>query len=130
MSSLDESSLLNARSMMLNKYGFNLDEEEISDIMTRVKLFINTKEVAFLIDGKCYKEKALRYKNSLRYVDLLVQKDDGSFNVIDYKSSFAYSEHHLKQVRFYVKAISEITAKEVRGYICYLLADEIKIVPV
>ena len=130
MSSFDESSLLNARSMMLNKYGFNLDEEEISDIMTRVKLFINTKEVASLIDGKCYKEKALRYKNALRYVDLLVQKDDGSFNVIDYKSSFAYSEHHLKQVRFYVKAISEITAKEVRGYICYLLADEIKIVPV
>jgi exodeoxyribonuclease V beta subunit len=130
MSEFKESSLLNAKNMMLNKYGFHLSEEEIEDIMSRVGHFINSDDVTPLIDGKCYREKALRYKDSLRYVDLLVEKEDGSFNVVDYKSSIAYSEHHLKQVRFYVKAIREITGKEVRGYICYLLADESKLVEV
>ena len=93
-------------------------------------MFCNPKEIAELIKGKCYREKALRYKNSLRYIDLLVEQRDGTFNVIDYKSSFAFSEHHLKQVRYYVKAIKEISKKEVQGFICYLLADEIKIVKV
>lgn len=130
MSEFKESSLLNAKNMMLNKYGFHLSEEEIEDIMSRVGHFINSDDVTPLIDGKCYREKALRYKDSLRYVDLLVEKEDGSFNVVDYKSSIAYSEHHLKQVRFYVKAIREITGKEVRGFICYLLADEVKVVSV
>lgn len=130
MGEFKESSLLNAKNMMLNKYGFHLSEEEIEDIMSRVGHFINSADVAPLIDGKCYREKALRYKDSLRYVDLLVEKEDGSFNVVDYKSSMAYSEHHLKQVRFYVKAIREITGKEVRGFICYLLADEVKVVSV
>jgi len=130
MGEFKESSLLNAKNMMLNKYGFHLSEEEIEDIMSRVGHFINSADVAPLIDGKCYREKALRYKDSLRYVDLLVEKEDGSFNIVDYKSSIAYSEHHLKQVRFYVKAIREITGKEVRGYICYLLADETKLVEV
>jgi len=123
-------SLLNAKNMMLNKYGFNLSEDEIEDIMNRVEYFIKSSEIALLTDGRCYKEKALRYKNSLRYVDLLVEKEDGSFNVIDYKSSMAYSEHHLKQVRFYVKAIREITGKVVRGYICYLLSDKVSLVEV
>ena len=78
-------------------------------------------------------KKALRYKNNLRYIDLLVQKSEGlfsSWNVIDYKSSFAYSEHHLKQVRYYVKAIKEITGEDVDGYICYLLKEEVKFVKV
>ena len=51
-------------------------------------------------------------------------------NVIDYKSSSAYAEHHLKQVRYYVKAIKEITGEEVAGYICYLLNDKVKFVKV
>jgi len=122
--------IINAKNMMINKFGFTLSEEEIEDIVIRVGLFTQSLEVKTLTKGECFKEKALRYKNNLRYVDLLVECEDGSFNVIDYKSSFAFSEHHLKQVRYYVKAIREISGKSVQGFICYLLADEIKIVEV
>ncbi|MCK4737031.1 MAG: Dna2/Cas4 domain-containing protein, partial [Sulfurimonas sp.] len=66
---------------------------------------------------------------SLRYIDLLIKKDS-CWHVLDYKSSMAYSEHHLKQVRYYVQAIKKITGNEVNGYLCYLLKDEIKIVKV
>ena len=92
---------------------------------------VNSREFLTLISGEVYKEKAIRYKNNLRYIDLLVKSDkDEVWNVIDYKSSLSFSDHHLKQVRYYNKAIGEITGERVQGYICYLLADEVKLVKV
>ena len=132
--------ILHAKDMMINKYGYILEDSEIEDISVRVSNLINSKEFISLVDGECYREKAIRYKNNLRYIDLLVQTDvkqdvlslfsNITWNVIDYKSSFTFSDHHLKQIRYYVKAIKEITGDEVNGYICYLLEKEIKIVKV
>jgi exodeoxyribonuclease V beta subunit len=126
---LKEQNIIDAKDMMINKYGHILQKEEIEDINSRVKILLQNSEFKNLTNGECYQEKAVRYKNNLRYIDLLV-KDDFCWRVIDYKSSFAYSQHHLKQVRYYVKAIREITGDEVSGHLCYLLKDEIKIVEV
>lgn len=120
----------NAKNMMINKYGFRLDEKEIVDIENRVSKLIDNDEFKNLTSGECYREKALRYKDNLRYIDLLVNSDSGCWNVIDYKSSLSHSDHHIKQVNYYVKAIKEITGEEVNGYICYLLKDEVKLVKV
>ncbi|MDD2791216.1 MAG: RecB-like helicase [Sulfurimonas sp.] len=129
-----------AKDIMLNKYGYTLEASEIEDIQNRVSMLLNSAEFMKLIHGECYREKAIKYKNNLRYIDLLVkrplQEDTlslfsfGMWNVIDYKSSMAYSEHHVKQVKYYTKAIKEITGDEVAGYICYLLKDQIKILKV
>jgi exodeoxyribonuclease V beta subunit len=122
-----------AKHMMINKYGHILQDDEIEDIKNRVEALVRNPEFLSLCDGECYREKALRYKNNLRYIDLLVEKKDSllsSWNVIDYKSSLAFSQHHLKQVRYYVKAIKEITGDDVDGYICYVLKDGAKIVKV
>ena len=133
-------SIQDAKNMMINKYGYILDEDEIEDITSRVTMLLNSKEFMSLIDGECYREKAIRYKNNLRYIDLLVKansdKQDtqslfqsfGMWNIIDYKSSLNFSQHHIKQVNYYKKAVQEITGDEVDGYICYLLRDEIKLV--
>lgn len=130
MAAFDRESIESAKSMLLNKFGFTLEEQEVKDICNRVKMFVDSTELQKLTEGVCYREKALRYKNNLRYVDLLTENADGSFHVIDYKSSQAFSAYHVKQVRYYVKAIKEITQKEVRGFICYLLADKVKVVAV
>ncbi len=130
---LDEfnhSSMFNAHNMMINKFGYRLEDSEIRDIQNRVKILLEHSEFLELIEGECYREKALRYKKNLRYIDLLVKSKSGIWNVIDYKSSFAFSEHHIKQVQYYVKAIGAITGEEVDGYICYLLEDEVKLVKV
>lgn len=129
-----------AKDMMINKYGYILEDAEIEDIQNRVTMLLNSSEFLTLINGECYREKAIRYKNNLRYIDLLVESQakedslslfsDGIWNVIDYKSSLGYSEHHLKQVRYYVDAIKKITGDAVDGYICYLLEDKVKIVKV
>lgn len=130
MANFENDSISHAKDMMLNKYGYALDENEIDDLTSRVNLLTQNEEFKTLIDGECFKEKALRYKNNLRYIDLLVKKDSGKWNVIDYKSSLAYSEHHIKQVKYYVKAIKEITGDEVNGYLCYLLHDSVKIMQI
>ena len=130
MSEFSLEKLTNASYMTLNKFGYSLEDKALENIGHRVKNLINSEEFKKLSEGECYREKAIRYKNNLRYIDLLVKRSDGGWNVIDYKSSFAYSEHHLKQVRYYVRAIKEITGDEVDGYICYLLENEVKMVRV
>ena len=120
----------NAKDMMINKYGYSLEESEIEDIESRVVRVIESEEFISLASGECYKEKALRYKDNLRYIDLLVKQDDDSWVVIDYKSSMSYFDKHVKQVEYYVKAIKDITGNEVKGYIAYILEKEVKIVKV
>ena len=142
LSEFSVENISHAKNMMINKYGYILEDEEIEDISSRVNMLMNSQEFLKLIEGECYREKAIRYKNNLRYIDLLVKADSSEqdkyslfssinmWNIIDYKSSLSFSEHHLKQVNYYKKAVKEITGDEVNGYICYLLKDEVKIVEV
>ncbi|QOP46500.1 RecB-like helicase [Sulfurimonas paralvinellae] len=123
--------IADAKNMLLNKYGFILTPKEIDDICMRVERLLQHSEFLNLIkEGRYYKEKALRYKNNLRYLDLLVQKEDGSFIVIDYKSAMNFQDKHRKQVNYYKEAVRNITNAEVEGYLCYLLEDSIEIVAV
>ncbi|MEN8303485.1 MAG: RecB-like helicase [Campylobacterota bacterium] len=130
MSEFTLDKLTNASYMTLNKFGYSLEKKSLDDIENRVNNLVKDEEFQRLSDGECYREKAIRYKNNLRYIDLLVKRSDGGWSVIDYKSSFAHSEHHVKQVRYYVHAIKDITGDEVDGYICYLLENGIKIVKI
>ena len=130
MHAFTQEALQNAKNMMLNKYGFLLEASEVDDIVQRVSTLLETQEFLDLTQGVCYREKALRYKNNLRYLDLLVKKDDKTWCVIDYKSSQKYTGHHHKQVRYYIKAVEEITGEKVDGYICYLLEDGVRLVQV
>ena len=127
--SLDK--ITNALDMTQNKYGYSLELGQLEDIQKRVTSLIKNEAFMNLRSGECYKEKAIRYKNNLRYIDLLVKREDGGWNVVDYKSSLSYSDEHVKQVRYYVNAIKEITKEEdVEGHIVYLLEEECRIVKV
>ncbi|MCK9473503.1 RecB-like helicase [Sulfurimonas sp.] len=123
----DLQSIAHAKDMMLNKYGHILEDEEIQDISRRVKMLLQDEEFLSLIGKECYREKAIRYKKNLKYIDLLVKIDSAKWNIIDYKSAISHQQEHLKQIGSYVKAIKEITGDDAEGYICYLLADGIKI---
>ena len=125
-----EDNIQDAKYMMINKYGDILDLQEILDIENRVNLLLINEDFIKLIDGDIYKEKAIKYKNNLRYIDLLVQGKDGSWIVVDYKSSTAFAQHHKTQVSNYVEAVKDITGDNVDGYICYLLNSEIKVLKV
>jgi exodeoxyribonuclease V beta subunit len=117
--------------MMLNKYGFELSDEMVEEIEKRIKSLVDYKPFQTLLQGaKISKEQPLKYKNNLRYIDLLLELEDGSFVVIDYKTSQNFASKHKAQVRSYIKAVQEITSKEVKGYLCYLLEDGITLIQV
>ncbi len=128
LGSFNHKSIANAKDMMINRYGYHLQKQEIEDIERRVSMLLDNKKFMELASGEHYKEKGIRYKDNLRYIDLLIKNETNLWSLIDYKSSLKYQEHHVKQVSFYVHAVREITGTEVRGYICYLLENEIKII--
>lgn len=127
LSSFTPDKLHNAKNMMINKYGFILLESEIEEISRRVERLLGDAQFLKLTQGICYKEKPLRYENSLRYIDLLVEDEAGGYRVIDYKSSQLHAKEHYKQVKLYVEIVERISAKKVDGYICYLLEDRVEI---
>jgi exodeoxyribonuclease V beta subunit len=112
---------------MLNRYGMLLDDEEIADIQNRIAQLLENKRFLELCNGECLREQGMLVDGELRFMDLLVERDDGSFNVIDYKSSEYINENHIQQVRGYIKAVKRITSEEVRGYLCYIRRDEVVI---
>ena len=131
MESFTLEALPNAVDMMRNKYGFALSDAEITEIEKRVKNLVQNEQFLALSDGEVFKEKALRFKNNLRYLDLLVKNEDGSYTIIDYKSSLNFSDKHLTQVRYYVNAVKAITGEQrVSGHLCYILEDGVRLVQV
>jgi len=129
MADFDAKSLVSALSTAKNRFAAVLSEEEFVSIEKRIEALIQDKEFGALIQGKTYKEKAISFQEELRYIDLLVHNEEG-WTVIDYKSARAHMQSHLKQVEFYKEAIRVITAEKVRGYICYVLEDGIKMLEV
>jgi len=131
MSDFSFISLKNAKNMLLNKYGFILQDEEIEEICLRIEKLLQDQSFLTLVeDGICFKEKALRYKNNLRYIDLLIHKENGSYIIVDYKSSMNFRDKHHLQVKYYIKAVQEITGADVDGYLCYLLENDIQVIKV
>ncbi len=106
--------------VMQNKYGNLLNYQEQQEIKTRIKRLLSSQEFLSLTNGICYKEKEMLVNGELKIMDLLVKKDDDSFNVIDYKSSDVILSSHVKQMREYILAVKMITDKDVKGYLCYL----------
>jgi exodeoxyribonuclease V beta subunit len=129
LADFDVKSLQPALSTAKNRFAAVLSEEEFTSIEKRIHTLVSDGAFQLLVEGKVYKEKAISFQDELRYIDLLVH-NEGEWVVIDYKSSMTYTQSHLKQVSFYKKAIGQITAEKVKGYICYLLEEGIKLVEV
>ena len=129
MASFELSSLSSALSAVKNRFGASLSPDEFLSIEKRIRTLIENREFSELTKGKVHKEKAISYDKELRYIDLLIEKED-EWIVIDYKSAMSHTQSHLKQVNFYKRAVREITVQSVRGYICYLKEEGVKLVEV
>jgi exodeoxyribonuclease V beta subunit len=130
MSEFTEEYVKEARSIMVNRFGHILEDDEIEDIVSRVTMLVQNGEFLELCRGECFKEQSLKYENNLYYIDLMVKHDDHKYNVIDYKSSTNYGEHHVEQVSNYIDAVETITKVKANGYVCYLLKEGVKILKV
>jgi exodeoxyribonuclease V beta subunit len=127
MHNFTQEALKSAINATQNRYGSLLGTAALQSIEKRVLHVITDKLFLELSSGEIYKEQAISFEGEIRYLDLLVKHKD-YWVVIDYKSSQAHSEEHLKQVGFYKKALQEITDSKVHGYLCYLLENEVKFI--
>jgi exodeoxyribonuclease V beta subunit len=113
-------SLSIAAMALQNRYGQQLSEIQVEEILKRVKiLLLDDTFQSLLHDAYVRKEQSLSYAGELKQIDLLLEYE--KYNVvIDYKSSKKYTLKHQKQVRYYQKAIADITGKRTEGIVIYL----------
>ena len=111
-----------------NHYGLILEDNLWEDIERRVTNLVDNIEFQNLLkDATIYQERAISYNGKVKRVDLLLEYKN-SFIVIDYKSSKKFEEKHKEQVKNYVSAIENITNKDIKGIVLYVLKDKIDIV--
>lgn len=130
MVGFDLSSLAKALVSLQNRYGQQLDRDQISQIRTRIERLIGEGAFQELLHGaKVSKERAFAYSGELRQVDLLLEYEDYCL-VIDYKSSQKHHLKHQSQVQGYKKALAKLTGKPTKGVILYLLEERVEFVEV
>jgi exodeoxyribonuclease V beta subunit len=122
MVAFDETSIDEAISVTMNRYGAYLNTQDFMSIKRRIVHLVNDEKFKALSRGVVTKERAISYKGELRYIDLLVEHEDG-WIIMDYKSAKGHEEQYHKQVGFYKQAVASITQSSVRGYLVYLLED-------
>ncbi|XPV54733.1 MAG: hypothetical protein ACNI3H_07445 [Halarcobacter ebronensis] len=117
-----------AINIVRNRYSNYLDENDIQNIKNRVSnLLVNSEFLVLVKEGNYSKEQSLIYKNELRIIDLLVEKDN-KYYIFDYKTTKGELQEHVYQVSYYKKAIKDILASdEVYSYIVYLNEDVAKL---
>ena len=125
----DSSNITLTMNSVKNRFGARLSSDDFNTIEKRVLRLLNDATFQKLISGECYKEQPITYSGELRYIDLMVEKENEVI-VIDYKSSQLFGDKHLQQVGFYKKALQAILNKGVTAYLIYLLEDEISIVQI
>jgi len=129
METFEVGAIAAALSATQNRYGAYLSAEDFSSIAKRIELLLQNSQFQELIDGVQSRERAISYRGELRYIDLLVEKEE-TFVVLDYKSAKGFEEKYHQQVGFYKEAIGAIGGKRVSGYLLYLLEDGCEIVEV
>jgi len=130
MSSFSIMALAEAISTTKNRYGLELEESQLRDIKKRILSLITNDRFKRLLRGATIsKEQSLSFEEEFKQIDLLLEYQN-SCMVLDYKSSKKFNKKHQAQVRYYKKAIYNITGKYTRGMIVYLLDGGVELVEV
>lgn len=128
LGNFDEVSLGEAMISLQNHYGQQLSVQSITEIEGRVKHLIAHEAFQQILHGaKVSKEQSLSFEGELKQIDLLLEYETHHL-VIDYKSSKRYALKHKNQVRYYQKAIENITGKKTEGMIIYLEEEGIELI--
>jgi len=113
------------------KYSNYLLNDDFIDIKNRISLLLVNEEFINMIDNATYfKEQELIYNKELKIIDLLIQKESKVI-IIDYKTTVAVQDSHIKQVSYYRSAIQNITSDcDIECFVVYLHKENIQLVSV
>ena len=118
--------LTEAISATKNRYGLELEYQQIEGVKNRVlSLITDARFKQFLEGATISREQSLSFNEELKQIDLLLTYSREAL-IIEYKSSKKYHLKHVAQVKYYKKAIAGITGKKTQGVIAYLLEDGVE----
>jgi ATP-dependent exoDNAse (exonuclease V) beta subunit len=80
---------------------------------------------AFSSEAKVKTECEILYQGQVRRLDRYAELDDAIY-LIDYKTGKP-NEKYNEQVKLYANALKEMTDKEIRGYLVYMLENAIDV---
>ncbi len=125
MNEFNQDSLEYAINLVINRFSNYLSENDFKNIKKRVLYLLENKEFQNIVNNaNLNKEQSLIYKNELKIIDLLVEKDN-KYYIFDYKTTKEEIHEHSFQVEHYKNAIKEIVnSNEVYSYIIYLKENE------
>lgn len=125
MNSFNIKALEYSLNLVKNRYSNYLNSPDLKAIKNRIIKLIENEEFQKIVENASFnKEQALIYKNELKVIDLLVQKDN-KYYIFDYKTTKDELQEHIYQVSHYKKAIKDIINNdEVYSYIIYLNNDK------
>lgn len=127
LGSFDREGLATARVSLHNRYGNQLSEQQLQQVIMRVeRLLEDTRFIEMFQGAKVYREQSISYEGALKQIDLLLLYETHAM-VVDYKSSGKYHLKHQGQVRYYQKAIESLIGKRCEGAIIYLLEEAVEI---
>ena len=126
MNSFSIMELAEAINATKNRYGLELDGKKMDNLKKRVLDLITNERFKKLLEGAVVStEQSISFNEELKQIDLLLSYKSHCM-VIDYKSSKKYHLEHIKQVKFYKKAIEAIEKKQTRAIIIYLLESGVE----
>jgi len=125
----DSGSLEVVMQSIKNRFSLRLGDDDFKSIRERVSQLLNHPTFQALIEGVRHKEQPISFAKELRYIDLMVERENDVV-VVDYKSSRLFEQKHHQQVSFYKRAVENILNRDVSAYLIYLLEDGIEIVTV
>lgn len=110
-----------------DKFRYFLNDEEFNDLFNRINMLLNDDKFnQLLLNKKLYKEQKISFNKEIKQVDLLAIDENEAF-VFDYKTSIFKHEDYINQILFYKNAIKNITNKDTKAFLVYVLKDKIKI---
>lgn len=114
-------SLSHAMQVTKSQYGNYLNSNDFIQIEQRIqKLLENEFFMDMVKESNFSKEQAIVYKDEVKIIDLLVEKEE-EYIIFDYKTTKDELHEHVQQVAHYKKAIQNITqCSSIKGYILYL----------
>ena len=124
---LYKDNLKDALSLTKQRFGKFLTNRQINDIQERIENLLKNSEFKELLqNADITKEQSLSFEGKIKQIDMLLEYKTHS-TVVEYKSSYKYTNIHQEQVFQYMKASKKITNKPTNGVIIYLLEGEIRV---
>jgi len=126
--SFDAAAVDDAMTRVRQMYGAELEEAELDSIRARMERLLSDELFLSLTSGARIEREVTFIRDGRSYVADFVAEGRDEVTVIDFKTQYEDDliERYERQVKRYCALAREVYGRPCRGYICFVLEDEIR----